>query len=923
MHLKIIIFTCLIFIISIVFTVDSLAVMSVDLGTEFMKIAIVKPGIPMEIVLNKESRRKTPVIIAIKGKDREFGEAAISRSNKIPAQSYMYLRELVGKSLDNPIIEQYLKRFPYYKLKTDGHTGQLVFEHDSKTNYTIEELLSMILKKAREYATDFAEQSVDAAVITVPPYFTQSERRAVQRACELANIKLLQLMNDNTAVALNYGIFRRKDFNSTGSTYLFYDMGSQSTTCTIATFNLIKIKEHGYVEEIPQLTIKSVAFDRNLGGLEFQIRLRDYLIKKFHEKHPQIDLYQNSKALTKLFREAERAKHVLSANTEYTAQVEGLIDEIDFKHRLTREEFENLCTDLFERIKRPVEEVFNTSGIKLDEIQQVLLFGGSTRIPRIQNELTKILGGIELGKSLNTDEAAAMGAVYQATTLSKGYRVKKFLVKDANQYPINIKFERQNEESEQKMLDRTLFNRYNLYPNRKLITFNKHLDDFSFDIYYGNLTYLSSIDKRALGRTELARVHVTDVRTAYDKHKDTSESKGIKAHFQLDDNCLIVLDRIEFAFEKKENESDKNNVKTQQGKSTLSKLGNKISSFFSSKNSDDETNNTVENIPNDNTKTNTDEPSTKSVDNNETINTTNDTSTTTTVSPPTTPKPTIIREPLKFQIELLDYADPSSEAQANSVKKLSDLDDRDRELLALATAKNNLETFIYDIRDKLENDVQYKKASTSEEQTKINEKLTETDTWLWDDGINADVKTLKSKLDELKTLTKSLRIRVREIDLRPKKLNELKETLNVTEHFLQAVRNLFAKADNDDKPFTEGEIKYVEKLIKDTYMWRDQVLVEFSKLLPTETPKYLSTDFDEKINTLKRETNYLLSKAQRFVPKPKTTTTTTTTTTTATTTPKVSINNENKVEDNKPSTSEPEETKTTTTPTEGIKFGFF
>ncbi|CAF3363071.1 unnamed protein product [Rotaria sp. Silwood1] len=909
MHLKTIVLALVIFTTSIVFTVDSLAVMSVDLGTEFIKIAIVKPGIPMEIVLNKESRRKTPVIIAIKGKDREFGEAAVSQSSKIPAQSYMYLRELVGKSLNNPITEQYLKRFPYYKLQTDGHTGQLVFEHDSETNYTIEELLAMILKKAREYATDFAEQSVDAAVITVPPYFTQSERRAVKRACELANIKLLQLMNDNTAVALNYGIFRRKDFNSTGSTYLFYDMGSQSTTCTIATFNLIKTKEHGFVEEIPQLTIKSVAFDRDLGGLEFQIRLRDYFIKKFHEKHPKIDLYKNAKALTKLFREAERAKHVLSANIEYTAQVEGLIDEIDFKHQLTRDEFEKLCSDLFERIKKPVEEVLHTSGIKLEEIQQVLLFGGSTRIPGIQNELTKVFGGIELGKSLNTDEAAAMGAVYQAATLSKGYRVKKFLIKDANQYPINVKFERQNEDSEQKMLDRILFDRNNLYPNRKIMTFNKHFDDFSFDIYYGNLTYLSPIDKRALGQTDLSRIHITGVRTVYDKHKDTSESKGIKAHFQLDENCLLVLDRIDFAFEKKANESDKDNVKPKEEESTLSKIGSKISSFFSSKNSDDETHNTDENIPNDNTKTNTDDPSTKPVDNNATTNATNDTSTTTTASPPITPKPMIIREPLKFQIELLDYADPSSKTQANSIKKLSDLDNHDRELLALATAKNNLESFIYDMRDKLENDSKYKKASTTEEQTNINEKLTEIDTWLWDDGIDADVKTLKSKLDELKTLTKSLKIRVREVDLRPKKLKELKDTLNVTEHFLQATRDVFAKTDNDDKPFTEGEIKYLEKIIKDTYIWRDQVLVEFSKLLPTDTPKYLSTDIDEKINALKRETNYLLSKAQRFVPKPKTTTTTTTT-------PKVPTNNENKVEDDKSSTSEPEETKTTTTSTE-------
>lgn len=228
----------------------------------------------------------------------------------------------------------------------------------------------MILKKAREYASDFAEQSVDSAVITVPPYFTQSERRAIKRACELANIKLLQLMNDNTAVALNYGIFRRKDFNATGSTYLFYDMGSQSTVCTIATFSVVKNKDSGYVEEVPQLTIKAVAFDRDLGGLEFQIRLRDYLAKKFHEQHPKIDLYKNPKALTKLFHEAEKAKHVLSANAEYTAQVEGLINEIDFKHRLTREQFESLCADLFDRVQRPITEVLNTSGVTLVRLNE-------------------------------------------------------------------------------------------------------------------------------------------------------------------------------------------------------------------------------------------------------------------------------------------------------------------------------------------------------------------------------------------------------------------------------------------------------------------------------------------------------------------------------------------------------------------------
>ncbi|CAF1019934.1 unnamed protein product [Adineta steineri] len=896
--------------ISIALTVDSLAVMSIDLGTEFMKIAIVKPGIPMEIALNKESRRKTPVIVAIKGKEREFGEAAISRSSKMPAQSYMYLRELVGKSLDNPVIEQYLKRFPYYKLKMDGHSSELVFEHDSETNYTIEELLSMILKKAREYASDFAEQSVDSAVITIPPYFTQSERRAVKRACELANIKLLQLMNDNTAVALNYGIFRRKDFNATGSTYLFYDMGSQSTTCTIATFHLVKTKENGYLEEVPQLTIKAVAFDRDLGGLEFQIRLRDYLAKKFQEHHPKIDIFQNARALTKLFREAERAKHVLSANNEYTAQVEGLVDEIDFKHRLTREQFEDLCKDLFQRVRRPVEEVLSTSEITLSEIQQVLLFGGATRIPRVQEELAKSLGGIDLGKSLNTDEAAAMGAVYQAAALSKGYRVKKFLIKDANQYPINVQFEKHADSSadssEQKLVDRTLFNRNNLYPNRKVMTFNRHIEDFTFDVHYGNLTYLSNTDKRALGQTELLHVSVSGADKAYEKHKDTSESKGIKAHFQLDDNCLLTLDRVEFVFERKETEADRNN--TDDDASTLSKLGSKISSFFSSRGSASEnennntTNTTNEEIPTNNTETNSSEETAKPVDEKEITNTTENTTTTTTTPTTTTappPKMITIREPLEYKVESRDYADPTAETQELSRKKLIALDEHDREILALATAKNNLESFIYDMRDKLEHDAIYKKSVTADDHAKISDKLSEVDSWLWDDGINADVKTLKSKLEELKTLTKSLKLRVREVDLRPQKIKELKEALNSTEHFVQATRLLFIKKDEDDRPFTDGEINAVEKIIKDTYTWFDQVTAEFSKLLSTDTPKYLSGDFDDKINLLKRETNYLLNKAQRFVPKPKPTTTTTS---------KVPVKNETKIE------VEEEEDVSTTTP---------
>jgi len=226
-----------------------------------------------------------------------------------------------------------------------------------------------------------------------------------------------------------------------------------------------------------------------------------------------------------------------------------------------------------------------------------------------------------------------------------------------------------------------------------------------------------------------------------------------------------------------------------------------------------------------------------------------------------------VKEPLEFEIELLDYLDPTKETIAQSVQKISEMDARDREIVELAKAKNNLESFIYEMKDKLEHDQKYKTMSTSDDREKITSKLTEINDWLWDDGATADVKTLKSKLDELKTMTRGLTVRVKELDARPLKLKELKETLNLTEHFLKSARTMIG----EDQPFTDVEVKALEKAIKDTTMWRDQMLSEQERTLPTETPKYLSSDIEDKIVSLKREVSYLLGKAQRFVPKPKTT----------------------------------------------------
>ncbi|XP_041471131.1 hypoxia up-regulated protein 1-like [Lytechinus variegatus] len=560
---------------------NGLAVMSIDLGSEWIKVAVVKPGIPMEIVLNKESRRKTPVTIAIRDDETLYGDPALSVGVRYPKSNYYYLQDLLAKPIENPLVKLHQKRFLFYELGEDEDRGTVYFKHSDDVIFHPEELLAIALNKSRQSAEGFAEQIIKDAVITVPAFFNQAERRAVLYAAELAGLRVLQLMNDNTAVALNYGAFRRSDFNSTPQNILFYDMGAGSTTATIVSYQLVKTKEKGIQETNPQLAIKGVGFDRTLGGLEWEIRLQKHLAEMFNKQGKTANKVETSnRAMAKLLKEAKRVKKVLSANNDITAQIEGLLDDKDFKGHVTRAELEEMTSDLFERVGGPVERALKSSEMIMDEIDQVILVGGGTRIPKVQETLLKVTGKKELGKSINADEAAALGAVYHAAHLSKGFKVKKFLIKDANVFPIQVEFERDIVDDDgrevTRSVKRTLFGIANPYPQKKVMTFNKHFNDFGIKVNYGDLErVMNEDDLDAFGAHKLLEVNLKGVKEAIDKNSD-SENKGIKAHFRIDESGIFHLDTVESVFETMKNVTDET-----EEQSTLAKLGSTISRFFS------------------------------------------------------------------------------------------------------------------------------------------------------------------------------------------------------------------------------------------------------------------------------------------------------------------------------------------------------
>ncbi|XP_076876610.1 hypoxia up-regulated protein 1 [Brachyhypopomus gauderio] len=888
----------------------SVAVMSIDLGSEWMKVAIVKPGVPMEIVLNKESRRKTPVAVCLKEDERLFGDPALGVSVKNPKVVYRYLQNLLGKTADNPQVVQYQSLFPEHLMERDEKRGTVLFKHSEEILYTPEEILGMVLNYSRSLAQDFAEQVIKDAVITVPVFFNQAERRAVLNAAQMAGLKVLQLINDNTAVALNYGVFRRKDINSTAQNIMFYDMGSGSTTATIVTYQTVKTKEAGTQ---PQLQIRGVGFDRTLGGLEMEVRLRDHLAKIFNEqKKSKKDVRENPRAMAKLLKEAQRVKTVLSANAEHMAQIEGLLDDIDFKAKVTRVEFEALCSDLFVRVPGPLQQALATSEMSLDEIEQVILVGGATRVPKVQEVLLKAVGKEELGKNINADEAAAMGAVYQAAALSKAFKVKPFLVRDAAVFPIQVEFSRETEEEDGvkglKHNKRVLFQRMAPYPQRKVITFNRYTDDFSFYVNYGDLSFLSQDDLKMFGSQNLTTVKLSGVGDSFKKHAD-AESKGIKAHFNMDESGVLILDRVESVFETVGEEREE--------ESTLTKLGNTISSLFGGGSSEPSPNMTEpvqdeEEVPPEAGKDQEDaeeKPEERAQEKPETeekiqgeksegepqaeekkadgeasdkeepqaekdaekseksegqMNVTKEGEKEEEEKKPKGQRKSKLSVDIAVEQEVKDVLNPASEDIGASIKKLQDLTERDLEKQEREKTLNSLEAFVFETQDKLYQD-EYLAVVTEDEKEQISSKLSEASSWLDEEGYAAGTQELQEKLSELRKLCRAMFYRVDERRKRPDRLAALDSMLNHSSIFLKSAKMI----PEDDQIFTEVELKTLERVINETMTWKNETEAEQEKRSPTEKPVLLSKDIEAKLMLLDREVNYLLNKAKFAKPKPK------------------------------------------------------
>ncbi|NWY23701.1 HYOU1 protein, partial [Pheucticus melanocephalus] len=882
----------------------------------------------------RESRRKTPVAVSLKENERLFGDGALGMSIRMPKVAFRYFQDLLGKRIDNPHVALYQSRFPEHELVKDETRQTVIFRLSPTIWYSPEEMLGMVLNYSRGLAEEFAEQPIKDAVITVPAYFNQAERRAVLHAARMADLKVLQLINDNTAVALNYGVlylfvgddqvFLLHCPNFSFQNVMFYDMGAGSTVCTIVTYQTVKTKDSGTQ---PQLQIQGIGFDRTLGGLEMELRLRDYLAKLFNEQHPSKDVRKNPRAMAKLLKEANRLKTVLSANADHVAQLLCVILSqapcfrwLEATVRLSllhRSDPRCLVVGRADVCLRSVGCWPARGQQGLDGIDQVILVGGATRVPKVQEVLLKAVGKEELGKNINADEAAAMGAVYQAAALSKAFKVKPFIVRDAAVFPIQVEFTREVEEDDKsrslKYNKRILFQRMAPYPQRKVITFNRYTDDFEFYVNYGDLTFLSQDDLRVFGSLNLTTVRLKGVGDSFKKHSDY-ESKGIKAHFNMDESGVLSLDRVESVFETLVEDK-------LEEESTLTKLGNTISSLFGGGGPTPETGeNLTDSVQEEEEslaetgkeeqgekqdqkshtvdageehgqeKQSSDQAETASPkveserkeegeklepqgpkENRETAkeeepskSSSDTTATKSEEEKIKAPKKQKLVHEITMELDVNDVPDLEEDELKSSMKKLQELTIRDLEKQEREKSANSLESFIFETQDKLYQE-EYQFVSTEEQREEISKKLSEASSWMEEEGYAAATKELKDKLSELKKLCRNLFFRVEERRKWPERLAALESLLNHSTIFLRGARMI----PESDQIFTEVELSTLEKAINETTIWKNETLAEQNKLTPTEKPVLLSKDIEFKIAALDREVQYLLNKAKFAKPKPK------------------------------------------------------
>ncbi|GAA5891468.1 hypothetical protein JCM8208_007291 [Rhodotorula glutinis] len=845
-------------LVSVLPSASAASLLAIDYGTDSFKASLVKPGVPFDVLLTKEGRRKTQAIVTYRGDERFVGGDAESLATRFPQDTLHSAKLLLAHPPSHPQAQLHSALYDLPQTTTARSSPAVTLGTASKrSTIPVEEALAFQFVYAKELAEDAAREPVRDTVVTVPGWFAEMERRAIMDAADVAGLRVVGLVNDGAAAAVNYAMGRT--FPASPTYHLIYDLGSGSLRVSLVSLKSALLPDPHSLSDPPQmknvtaLTVHGFAYDLEVGGYVFDRIVRDLLVEAFDDSvGKQLakgkKVIDDKRAMAKLLKEATRVKQVLSANTAANARIEGLIDDLDFRTEITRAALEARAASLVPHLSGAIQSALDTASLALSDIESVILVGGSSRVPLVQAAVAEAVGADKIAKNVNADEAGVLGAALYGASSVPGFRTKDIRVVDVTPFAVDVAYEAEkgSADGEPRIITTHLFPAHTKLPSRKTITLRR-TTDFSIDLSYPP----SSLPAAPAGH--LSTVRLTGITSACaNLTTEQLVNATVQVPLELDANGLVKVGKAVLILREDDTESAKNGDKN----GVADKLKG-LFSRFAGKNGTESGSSTA---GTDAAEGEGDEGAEGAAEDKEAMSDEDKAELDRLLAEAALPpaKVTLGTEIVQPQEGGKSMA---KEDLVDAKKRLRDAKSALTRKLAREEARNVLEAYVYKVRDLVEGGSResdaFVAASVPAEREKVRALQSQTAEWLWDEGEAAETKALKDKKRDLEKLVKHILSRSTEALGRPAALSSLQSTLSTASTFLSSARaNATATTASDpDAPqrFTADELDKFDGLVRESQTWVADAEARQAKLKAHEDPAVRVADVEKKLKEVERE----------------------------------------------------------------------
>nr|XP_033805997.1 heat shock protein 105 kDa [Geotrypetes seraphini] len=807
-----------------------MSVVGFDLGFQNCHIAIARAG-GIETIANEFSDRCTPAVVSFGSKNRTIGIAAKNQQITHANNTVSNFKRFHGWTFKDPVVQRERKNLTFDLVQmNNGGVGVKVMYMGEEHSFSVEQITAMLLTKLKETAENNLKKPVTDCVISVPSFFTDAERRSVLDAAQIVGLNCLRLMNDMTAVALNFGIYKQDlpALEEKPRIVVFVDMGHSAFQVSACAFNKAKLKVLG------------TAFDPFLGGRNFDEKLVEHFCAEFKTKY-KLNVKAKIRAVLRLYQECEKLKKLMSSNSmDLPLNIECFMNDIDVSGKMNRSQFEELCVDVLQRIEAPLHSLMEQIQLRKEDISAVEIVGGATRIPAVKERISKFFGK-DVSTTLNADEAVARGCALQCAILSPAFKVREFSVTDVVPFPISLKWSIDQDEAEGV---HEVFSRNHAAPFSKVLTFYRK-GSFQLEAFYsdpGIIPYPESkigqfiVQNVAAPKDgDMSKVKVKVRVNTHGIFSVSTASMIERVQVEENDNLMEIEADAQAQLSPEHTERDKNIQQDITDAGAQSQVE-----------SDGQDTPSLEPTREGNKMTDPEKINEKKGD-----------------QPPEAKKTKMKVKNIELPVEANLVWQLGKDLLNMYIENEGKMIIQDKLEKERNDAKNAVEEYVYEFRDKLSGP--YGKFVCEKDLDKFSSLLTMTEDWLYEEGEDQSKQVYAEKLDELKKQGHPIQVRYQEAEERPRMFDQLGHRLQQYAKILGDYRNKDEKYNHIDAV----EMEKVEKYISETMEWMNNAMNAQAKLCPYQDPVVRASEIKTKQIELDNNCSYIVTQPKPKVESPK------------------------------------------------------